>query len=69
MNTLRSHRFLLALLSGCLILLLTACGSKQHNSSNGQTQSLLLGSMNGGMPTTFASISGTQSSIVGWTTV
>ena len=41
----------------------------QHNSSNGQTQSLLLGSMNGGMPTTFASISGTQLSIVGWTTV
>jgi len=41
----------------------------QHNSSNGQTQSLLLGSMNGGMPTPFASISGTQLSIVGWTTV
>ena len=40
----------------------------QHNSSNGQTQSLLLGSMNGGMPTTFASISGTQLSIAGWTT-
>lgn len=41
----------------------------QHNSSNGQTQSLLLGSMNGGMPTTFASINGTQLSIVGWTTM
>ncbi len=42
----------------------------QHNSSNGKTQSLLFGSLNGGTPTTFASISdGTQLSIVGWTTM
>ena len=41
----------------------------QHNSENGQTQSLLVDSMNGGTPTTFASISGTQLSIVGWTTM
>jgi hypothetical protein len=42
----------------------------QHNSANGKTQSLLFGSLNGGTPTTFASISdGTQLSIVGWTTM
>jgi hypothetical protein len=42
----------------------------QHNSANGQTQSLLFGSINGGSSTTFASISdGTQLSIVGWTTM
>ncbi|HXX78843.1 MAG TPA: hypothetical protein VEI53_10145 [Ktedonobacteraceae bacterium] len=41
----------------------------QQNSADGQTQSLLYGSMNGGTPTTFASISGTQLSIVGWTTM
>lgn len=42
----------------------------QHNSANYKTQSLLLGSLNGGTPTTFASISdGTQLSIVGWTTM
>ncbi|HJT58615.1 MAG TPA: hypothetical protein VJ761_19055 [Ktedonobacteraceae bacterium] len=42
----------------------------QHNSSNGKTQSLLFGSLNGGTPTTFASISdGTQLSIAGWTTM
>jgi hypothetical protein len=42
----------------------------QHNSANGQTQSLLFGSMNGGTTTTYASISdGTQLSIVGWTTM
>src|SRR5258706_2207818 len=42
----------------------------QHNSVNGKTQSLLFGSLNGGTPTTFASISdGTQLSIVGWTTM
>lgn len=42
----------------------------QHNSANGKTQSLLFGSLNGGTPTTFASISdGTQLAIVGWTTM
>jgi eukaryotic-like serine/threonine-protein kinase len=42
----------------------------QHNSANGQTESLLFGSINGGSSTTFASISdGTQLSIVGWTTM
>jgi len=42
----------------------------QHNSSNGKTISLLFGSLNGGTPTTFASISdGTQLAIVGWTTL
>ncbi len=42
----------------------------QQNTANGQTQSLLFGSMTGGTPTTFASISdGTQLSIVGWTTM
>lgn len=42
----------------------------QHNSANGKTQSLLFGLLNGGTPTTFASISdGTQLSIVGWTTM
>ena len=42
----------------------------QHNTANGLTQSLLFGSLNGGTPTTFASISdGTQLSIVGWTTM
>lgn len=42
----------------------------QHNTANGQTQSLLVGPINGGTPTTFASISdGTQMSIVGWTTM
>jgi hypothetical protein len=41
----------------------------QQNSANGQTQSLLYGSMNGGTTTTFASISGTQLFIVGWTTI
>jgi len=48
-------------------------GSKfasQQNSVNGQTESLLFGSINGGSSTTFASISdGTQLSIVGWTTM
>jgi hypothetical protein len=48
-------------------------GSKfasQQNSANGQTESLLFGSINGGSSTTFASISdGTQLSIVGWTTM
>ncbi len=40
----------------------------QQNTANGQTQSLLFGSLSGGSPTTFASISGgTQLSIVGWT--
>ena len=38
--------------------------------ANGQTQSLLFGSLSGGTSTTFASISdGTQLSIVGWTTM
>ena len=42
----------------------------QHNSVNGQTQSLLFGSLNSGTTTVFASISdGTQLSIVGWTTM
>jgi hypothetical protein len=42
----------------------------QHNSANGQTQSLLFGSINGVSSTTIASISdGTQLSIVGWTTM
>ena len=42
----------------------------QQNTANGQTQSLLFGSISGGTPTTFASISGeTQLSIVGWTTI
>jgi len=42
----------------------------QHNSANGQTESLLFGFINGGSSTTFASISdGTQLSIVGWTTM
>src|SRR5579883_1220602 len=42
----------------------------QHSSANGKTQSLLFGALNGGTPTTFASISdGTQLSIVGWTTM
>ena len=42
----------------------------QQNSANGQTQSLLFGSLSGGTSTTFASISdGTQLSIVGWTTI
>jgi eukaryotic-like serine/threonine-protein kinase len=42
----------------------------QHNTANGQTQSLLAGSLSGGTPTTFALISdGTQLSIVGWTTM
>ena len=42
----------------------------QQNSANGQTQSLLFGSMSGGTSTTFASIDGgTQLSIVGWTTM
>jgi eukaryotic-like serine/threonine-protein kinase len=42
----------------------------QQNTANGQTQSLLFGSLSGGTPTTFASISdGTQLSIVGWTTM
>jgi hypothetical protein len=42
----------------------------QHNSANGQTETLLFGSINGGSSTTFASISdGTQLSIVGWTTM
>ena len=40
----------------------------QQNTANGQTQSLLFGSLSGGSSTTFASISGgTQLSIVGWT--
>jgi eukaryotic-like serine/threonine-protein kinase len=39
----------------------------QHNTANGQTESLLFVSINGGTPTTFASISGTQLAIVGWT--
>jgi eukaryotic-like serine/threonine-protein kinase len=44
--------------------------ASQHNSANGQTESLLFGSINGGSSTTFASISdGTQLSIVGWTTM
>lgn len=44
--------------------------ASQHNSVNGQTQSLLFGSLNGGSSTTIASISdGTQLSIVGWTTM
>jgi hypothetical protein len=42
----------------------------QQNTANGQTQSLLYGSLSGGSSTTFASISGgTQLSIVGWTTM
>lgn len=42
----------------------------QQNSANGKTQSLLFGSLNGGTPTTFASISdGTQLAIAGWTTM
>jgi hypothetical protein len=42
----------------------------QQNSANGQTQSLLFGSLSGGTSTTFASIAdGTQLSIVGWTTM
>jgi hypothetical protein len=42
----------------------------QQNTANGQTQSLLYGSLSGGTSTTFASISGgTQLSIVGWTTM
>ena len=41
----------------------------QHNTANGQTESLLFVSINGGTPTTFASISGTQLAIVGWTTM
>jgi len=42
----------------------------QQNTANGKTQSLLFGSISGGTPTTFASISGeTQLSIVGWTTI
>jgi len=42
----------------------------QQNSANGQTQSLLFGSLSGGTTTTFASIEGgTQLSIVGWTTM
>ena len=41
----------------------------QQNTANGQTQSLLFGSLSGGTSTTFASIAdGTQLSIVGWTT-
>ena len=41
----------------------------QHNSGN-NTVSLLYGSLNGGAPTTFASLSdGTQLSVVGWTTM
>ncbi len=40
----------------------------QQNSANGQTQSLLFGSLSGGRSTTFNSIAGgTQLSIVGWT--
>ncbi len=42
----------------------------EHYTTNYQTQSLLVGPLNGGAPTTFASISGpTQMSIVGWTTM
>jgi dipeptidyl aminopeptidase/acylaminoacyl peptidase len=42
----------------------------QHNSANGQTQSLLFGSLSGGTPTVFASISnGTSLGLVGWTTM
>ena len=42
----------------------------QQNTANGQTQSLLFGSLSGGTSTTFASIAGgTQLSIVGWTTI
>ena len=42
----------------------------QQNSANGQTQSLLFGSLSGGTSNTFASIAGgTQLSIVGWTTM
>lgn len=42
----------------------------EHFTANYQTQSLLVGPMNGGAPTTFASISEpTQMSIVGWTTM
>ena len=42
----------------------------QQNTANGQTQSLLFGSLSGGTSNTFASISGgTQLSIVGWTTM
>jgi len=42
----------------------------QHNSADFKTVSLLYGSLNGGSPTTFASVSdGTQLQIVGWTTM
>jgi hypothetical protein len=42
----------------------------QQNTANGQTQSLLFGSLSGGTTTTFASIAdGTQLSIVGWTSM
>jgi eukaryotic-like serine/threonine-protein kinase len=42
----------------------------QQNTANGETQSLLFGSLSGSSTTTFASIAdGTQLSIVGWTTM
>ncbi|MGZ3623669.1 MAG: hypothetical protein ACXWPG_11290 [Ktedonobacteraceae bacterium] len=42
----------------------------QQNTANGQTQSLIFGSLSGSSTTTFASIAdGTQLSIVGWTTM
>ena len=37
MNTLRSHRFLFAFLSSCLILLLAACGSNSRPANEGTT--------------------------------
>jgi hypothetical protein len=42
----------------------------QHNSANNKTVSLLYGSLSGGTPTTFASLSNsTTLSVVGWTTL
>jgi dipeptidyl aminopeptidase/acylaminoacyl peptidase len=43
---------------------------EQFTAQNGTvTNTLLFGSLNGGSPTTFASISGTELTIVGWTTM
>jgi hypothetical protein len=43
---------------------------EQFTAQNGKvTDTLLFGSLNGGSPTTFASISGTALALVGWTTM
>ncbi len=43
---------------------------EQFTAQNGTvTNTLLFGSLHGGSPTTFASISGTELAIVGWTTM